>query len=346
MILAQDLRKSYGRVRAVQGLSIELPAGQIAGLLGPNGAGETTTIRMITGFLPADSGTVTVAGFDMATHARQGRRQIGYLPESAPLYPEMTPVSYLHYRGRLFGMPRRDRKAAIERVIARCRLESMRTRRIGHLSKGYRQRVGLASALLHDPPVLILDEPTNGLDPSQIRETRSLIRELAEDRTMLLCSHILPEIERSCDRVLVMAGGRMLADGTPDGLIASAPWPARSGVEIRSNPSAGSRRVLERLRRAAFVAKAELAPRQPVDAAAGWVRLIVTAQEGAPDLRESIAGWAADDDLFVRELSPLRTTLEEIFVHLVESAGMAEARRAERAAARTADTAETPEVAA
>ncbi|MEQ8850386.1 MAG: ABC transporter ATP-binding protein [Phycisphaerales bacterium] len=320
MIVVREISKSYGRVRAVRSVSFEVGAGCIAGLLGPNGAGKTTTIRMITGTLTPDAGSISVAGYDVARAPTRARGQIGYLPESAPLYPELTPAGYLDHRGRLFGMPRAERRKAAQRVIDRCALGPMKSRRIGALSKGYRQRVGLAAALLHDPPVLVLDEPTNGLDPSQIRETRSLIRELAEDRTMLLCTHILPEVERTCDRVIVIGSGRVLADGTPAELTERSPGEQRYLIEARTNPSAGVAPLLATFRPIAGVRSAEPDEAQPDDAASGWSRVVITADPDAPDLREPIAGAAADAGLFVRELTRERQTLESLFVRLVDRA--------------------------
>ncbi len=320
MILVREISKSFGRVRAVRGVSLELPTGQVAGLLGPNGAGKTTTIRMITGVLPPDTGSVSIAGADMGSQSIRARRQIGYLPESAPLYPEMTPLGYLDYRGKLFGLDRRALRRAAQKSLDRCRVGAMARRRIGALSKGYRQRVGLASAMLHDPPVLILDEPTNGLDPGQIRETRSLMRELAQDRTMLICSHILPEIERTCDRVIVMVAGQIRGDGTPDELISGPGAPARYTLEFRTNPSAGASFGVSRLSTVAGVASIALDDRQPDDASKGWTRLLIEGEPASGDLREALGGAAADVGLFVRELTRRRRSLEEVFVSLVDEA--------------------------
>jgi len=216
MINVKDASKSFGPTRAVSTLSFDLEPGRITGLLGPNGAGKTTTIRMIAGFLSPDTGSISVAGCDVRTNPVAARSKLGYLPEAAPLYHELKPAQYLDYRAKLFSLSRPERKSAIARVIDRCRLTDMAHKRIGVLSKGYRQRVGLAAAIVHDPPVLILDEPTNGLDPAQMRTTRALIAELATDRTVLLCTHVIPEVERACARVLVIAGGRLIADGPPD----------------------------------------------------------------------------------------------------------------------------------
>ena len=223
MIVVKHASKSFGATRAVNDLSFALQPGHMTGLLGPNGAGKTTTIRMIAGYLTPDAGSITLAGHPVqATRnadPNAAKRNLGYLPESAPLYPELKPAQYLDYRAKLFGLPRKERRAAVARVLDRCRLTDMAHKRIGVLSKGYRQRVGLAAAIVHDPPVLILDEPTNGLDPAQMRSTRALIAELAEQRTVLLCTHVIPEVERACARVLVIAAGRLVADGPPDEVV-------------------------------------------------------------------------------------------------------------------------------
>ncbi|MEM9373438.1 MAG: ABC transporter ATP-binding protein [Planctomycetota bacterium] len=306
--------------RAVDAVSFDLPTGQIAGLLGPNGAGKSTTIRIITGSIAPDAGSVSICGIDPATRPIEARGRVGYLPESAPLYPEMSAEGYLSYRARLLGIPKPERAAQVGRSMERCRILDVAKRRIGHLSKGYRQRVGLAAALIHDPPVLILDEPTNGLDPSQILTARSLIRELAEDRTMLLCSHILPEVERTCDRVLVMSGGRIRADGAPADLVRSAGGPVRYIVELRTNPAAGPEHAIRSLASVNGSAGAEMADTQPEDHARGWTRAVVHAAPDAPDLREPIAGALEDRGLFVRELTRVTPSLESLFVRLMDDA--------------------------
>ncbi len=220
MIEATDVNKFYGRFQAVRSLSFRISEGEVVGLLGPNGAGKTTTIRMVTGFLPASSGRIEVCGKDTIRHSLAARRNIGYLPESNPLYPEMRVMDYLTFRARLHGVRASKRQQAIGRSIERCWLADVAKKRIGHLSKGYRQRVGLAAALIHDPRVIVLDEPSSGLDPTQILETRNLIRELAKDRTVLVSSHVLPEVERTCDRVIIIVRGEVRADGHPARLLA------------------------------------------------------------------------------------------------------------------------------
>ncbi|MFT5422607.1 MAG: ABC-2 type transport system ATP-binding protein [Phycisphaerales bacterium] len=321
MIHASDISKTYGRVRALDRTSFELPAGQVAGLLGPNGAGKTTTIRILTGTTPPDSGDVSIAGASITRDPMLARRKMGYLPEHNPLYPEMTPEAYLHHRGRLFGLDRKARVAAIEREVSRCEIGAMRTRRISALSKGYRQRVGLAAALLHDPEVLILDEPTNGLDPTQVHQARLLITELAEKRTVLLCSHILPEVERLCDRVMVLVAGQVRADGTPAELARDHAGAPTYRIEIRTNPSADPGLAPRLLSTVHGVAHIEPAPNQPVDARVGWQSLIITAHDDAADLREPLAGACADAGYFIREINRERVGLEALFMRLIEDRG-------------------------
>lgn len=310
MISVREIHKHYGNVRAVRGVSFQIPPRAVTGLLGPNGAGKSTTIRMITGFLPPDAGSITVDGLDARTQSLAVRRRIGYLPESAPAYPEMRTIDFLRYRAKLFGVPAPQRRTAIERSMTRCDLHPMARRRIGALSKGYRQRVGLAAAILHDPPVLILDEPTNGLDPVQIRAVRALIRELAEHKTVLVSSHILAEIERTCDRVVIMAHGTVRAEGRPDDLLAANAGARPVRVEARlpdpadlltGLPGIATRRV------------------EPLDE--GWVLLTLHPD---PDtdcaaLCERLAARAAERRIPLREITRHRPTLEQAFLHAIET---------------------------
>ena len=212
MIQVERLSKRYGTYKAVESVSFEIGQGEIVGLLGPNGAGKTTTMRMLTTYLNPTSGRATLAGHDVLDEPLEVRRNVGYLPENVPLYPEMRVIEYLRYRARLKDVPRAARRRAIGEAIARCQLGDVETRIIGQLSRGFRQRVGLAESMLHDPPILILDEPTSGLDPLQIREARALIRELGERHTILLSTHILPEVEAVCGRVIIIARGRIALD--------------------------------------------------------------------------------------------------------------------------------------
>lgn len=314
MIHLREASKSFGRTRAVRGVSFELHPGQIAGLLGPNGAGKTTTIRMIAGYIAPDAGRITIDGIDPARDPIAARRRIGYLPESAPLYPEISATRYLDYRARLFNLGRTDRRRAVARAIDRCRLDGMAHKRIGVLSKGYRQRVGLAAAILHDPPVLILDEPTNGLDPSQIITTRALIRDLSRDRTVLLSTHLVPEVERSCDRALVIARGRLIADDTPERLASGAGAGGhRFTIECAGPDDDALRASLSR----------HLGPETAVEPGRaereGWVRLTVTTTPVGDDPGESLALAAADAGRAVRLLAPERGTLEDRLVALIEA---------------------------
>ncbi len=214
MIEASHLTKDYGSVVAVRDVSFAVGKGEIVGFLGPNGAGKTTTLRMLAGFLGATSGTVTIAGFDVATQSLEARAQLGYMPEAAPLYPELRVREYLAFRAALKRVPRREQKAAVARSLEQAAVTDVAETPIGQLSKGYRQRVALADALVSNPPLLILDEPTAGLDPNQIIEVRKLVRELGQSHSILLSTHILPEVEAVCDRALVIARGRLVAEGT------------------------------------------------------------------------------------------------------------------------------------
>jgi len=218
MIEVERLTKRYGPTRAVTDVSFRVEKGEVLGFLGPNGAGKTTTMRVITGYLPPTEGTVRVAGFDVAEQPLEAKRRTGYLPETPPVYPDMVVSEYLGFVGRIKGVPRAELKNRIKEVSERCAIADVRDRQIGHLSKGYRQRVGLAQAMIHNPEVLVLDEPTAGLDPNQIIETRKLIKGLAGQHTVVLSTHILPEVSKTCERVVVISAGKVVAVGKPDEL--------------------------------------------------------------------------------------------------------------------------------
>ena len=219
MIEVRNLTKRYGDLTAIRDVSFDVARGEILGFLGPNGAGKTTTMRILTGYMPASSGTVSVDGFDVFENSFEVRRRIGYLPESPPLYTDMTVESFLEFVARIKGVTRADLPAATDRALEICGLTDVRHRLTGHLSKGYRQRVGLAQALIHNPPVLVLDEPTIGLDPRQIIEIRKLIRELAGDRTVILSTHILPEVSQICEKVVILASGRIALEQRMEDLL-------------------------------------------------------------------------------------------------------------------------------
>src|SRR5579863_3244541 len=220
MIKVEGLTKRYARTLAVDNISFEVDKGQIVGFLGPNGAGKTTTMRVLTCFLPPTKGTANVAGFDVMAQPFEVKKRIGYLPETPPVYPEMEVREYVTFVGKLKGVPKADLARRVDQVIERCAIGDVQNKLIGKLSKGYRQRVGLAQAIIHNPDVLILDEPTAGLDPKQIIETRQLIHNLAGDHTIILSTHILSEIEHSCDKVIIINRGRVVAVDTPDNLTA------------------------------------------------------------------------------------------------------------------------------
>lgn len=218
MIEVRELSRSYGELKAVQDVSFSIGRGEIVGLLGHNGAGKTTIMKMLTGYLEPSGGEIRIDGLDIAKQRREAQRRIGYLPENCPLYPEMTVLDYLDYQASLQGISPQARPRAIRRAVERTELEPKATALIGTLSRGYRQRVGVAQAILHAPKILILDEPTNGLDPSQIQHMRSLVRELAVDATIIISTHILQEVEAVCGRVLIMRGGRMALDSQLDAI--------------------------------------------------------------------------------------------------------------------------------
>ena len=304
MIEVQDLTKVYGGRIAVESLSFSVPRGQVLGFLGPNGAGKSTTMRVLTGFISATEGTASVAGFDVFTESREARRRTGYLPENNPLYDEMRVNEYLAHCCRIRGVAPKRRAERIEFAIASCGLAERRRDIIGRLSRGLRQRVGLAQAVVHDPDLLILDEPTSGLDPAQTRETRDLIRELGKHHTVVLSSHILPEVAATCERVLIINRGRLVADGTPTELAGGLREGGRVEAElvVRGAPDV----VRERL--------AAVAAGGTVDVhelPGGESHAVVAA---ATDLREDLA--RAVVDLGLRELRSRSATLEDVFLQL------------------------------
>ena len=314
MIHANRLSKAFGAIRAVSDLSFAIRSPGVTGLLGPNGAGKSTTIRMLTGFTQPDAGSAVIDGIDLAEAPAAARARLGYAPETAPLYPELTPAQYLHHRGRLYGLDRKARRAAIARELDRCRLADVADRRIGGLSKGYRQRVALAAALAHDPPIVILDEPASGLDPRQIIELRRAILELGQTKAVLLSSHVLAEIERTCDRVLIVSGGRLLADGPPDNVAGEGP--ARLTAEFAPPP--GVDPALARHHAAELLARvAGLGHRRLTDADPPFVRLTAPYDE---DAAQALGVALAHGGWRLRELRKDRPTLEARFVELLAAA--------------------------
>ncbi|HWE02109.1 MAG TPA: ATP-binding cassette domain-containing protein [Tepidisphaeraceae bacterium] len=314
VISVSNLTKAYGNVLAVDNVSFEVGKGQVVGFLGPNGAGKSTTIRMLACYLPPTSGGANINGFDIFHQSEQVRSSLGYLPENCPLYTEMRVEEYLDFRGQLRKLDRATRKQRIEYVVERCWLRGVRRRLIGHLSKGYRQRVGLADSLLHNPAVLILDEPTVGLDPTQIIETRKLIKELGGQHTVLLCTHILPEVEAVCDRAIIIAGGRIAAQGSPNELLASRRATARVLVECKG-PADAVRSALQRIN---GVNTVEILP----GGDSSYVTAAVRPQK-SQDVREDVARTVIQSGWALREIRLEHATLEEFFVQVTANQALA-----------------------
>ena len=312
MISVQHLVKRYGSKVAVDDLSFEVDKGEVVGFLGPNGAGKSTTLRVIAGFLGLTSGTVKVAGHDITKASFEARQKLGYMPEAVPLYPEMRVVEYLKFRAELKRVARSERKSAVWDAMGKANVRDVANVVIGHLSKGYRQRVGLADALVGSPPLLALDEPTAGLDPNQIREVREVIRELGKEHTVLLSTHILSEVEASCSRVVVIAGGKLVASGTMDE-IAKKRRSAGLFVVVRGNLDA----ALTALRGVDGISKATPAARSEDGVHAvrcSWQKKLDEA-EVARRAEQAVAALVSAG-LFVREASPVKSTLEELFGEL------------------------------
>ncbi len=308
MIQVRNLTKCFGPIRAIDNVSFSVETektGNIVGFLGPNGAGKSTTIRVLTCFQPADSGSATVAGYDVFRQSLEVRRNIGYLPENAPQYPEMRVREYLNFRGKLHRMSRPDRDAAIRRVTDQCKLGEFIDRPIGQISKGMRQRVGLADALLHDPSVLFLDEPTIGLDPTQIRETREVIRELGQRHVVFLSSHILHEVEQICTHAIVIGNGRILAAGSP--------------ADLRQQISAGSRLIAE-IKGVPEQVRAGVEAIQGVgsvrvEAVNGWSRLTIESIDTS-DVREEVFKLVSARGWSLREMRREVASLEDFFIKI------------------------------
>jgi ABC-2 type transport system ATP-binding protein len=302
MIEVENLGKTYVEEPVVRDLSFFVPEGQVLGFLGPNGAGKTTVMRMLTAFLPPTTGRVVVAGIDLDQDPVGLRRNVGYLPENVPLYPEMRAEEYLRFRADVEEVPRGEVRARIEDVVDRCMIGDVRRQVIGTLSKGYRQRVGLAGALIHRPPVLILDEPTVGLDPNQIIKVRELITELGEDHTVLLSTHILPEVEQVCERVFIIDRGRIVADGTPDALRTKLVGNQSLALEIKG-ANGSARAALEGL------------PGVLAAEERGTGRFLLEHVPGS-DPREAVFRLAVDNGWVLLAMTPQQASLEDVFVRL------------------------------
>jgi len=304
MIEVKDLRKTYGDRVAIAGISFRVEKGEILGFLGPNGAGKTTTMRILTGFMPPTSGSATVGGLDVTAHPREVKRRIGDLPEHPPLYKEMTVVSYLAFVARIKGVPGKRIRDSVASALERCGLEEVAGRLIQNLSKGYQQRVGIAQAIVHSPEVMILDEPTVGLDPRQILKIRNLIRSFHGEKTVILSTHIIPEVEKLCDRVAIINEGRIVALDTQSRLVEKMQRSERVSVQF-GDQAAALRQRLELLEGVQAVIQEDGAPN----------RFLVEARVGSGIGRRVFERAVAEKWPLV-EVTAVRSTLEEVFLHL------------------------------
>ncbi|NLX26387.1 MAG: ATP-binding cassette domain-containing protein [Lentisphaerae bacterium] len=310
MIKVNSVTKKYPARLAVDDISFEVSKGEIVGFLGPNGAGKSTTMRMIAAYLPMDSGTIEVAGFDVATQSREVRRRVGYLPESCPLYADMRVDEYLHFRAELKGVNRYIRKTRVNDVKEQCGLTEVGKRIIGQLSKGYRQRVGLADSLVHDPDLLILDEPTVGLDPFQIRQMRDLIRQLAEEHTILLSTHIMQEVEATCQRIMIICDGCIVASDTEANLHRMLQQKTVVEMEVLT-----SKEEFEEKLKQINGAELRMVSEQPH----GWIWVEV--ETLSPDMRVDLFKLAVEQGWTLRELKEQPHSLEDIFVQIATGEG-------------------------
>lgn len=306
MIQVENISKSYGPTRAVRNVSFTINTGEIVGFLGPNGAGKTTTMKILTCYIPADSGHATVAGFDVFKNSLDVRKHIGYLPESAPLYYDMPTVDFLKFVGEMRGITGERLRNRIHDVVGLTGLEDATGKYIGELSKGYRQRVALAQALLHEPDILILDEPTTGLDPNQIKEIRDLIREIGKQKTVILSTHILPEVTATCDRAIIINDGAVVASGTPDELLAKSHGVQSVVARIRGpQPD-----VESKLKAVSYVQAVKAS-----DPTEGWVRYDIQSTNPA-SVSDAVFDMVVSNHWRLNELRQEGATLEDVFAEL------------------------------
>lgn len=308
MIEIEELSKHYGNLKAVDGVSFEVKKGEILGLLGPNGAGKTTIMRIITGFLSATSGKVKVAGLDVFENSIEVKRQIGYLPENVPLYNEMTVNTYLNFVAEIKEVKKKKRKEIVEEIIKKINITEVKNRLIGHISKGYRQRVGLAQALLHEPEILVLDEPTIGLDPRQIIEIRELIKNLKGEKTIILSSHILPEVSTTCERVVIINKGKIVAIDTQEELSKRLQNVRIISIEIKG-PEDKIKDKIEKIKGVKEISiKGKLNTKNRFEIQC----------EKALDIREELFNIMAENHWPILELKVLEMSLEEVFLKLTK----------------------------
>jgi gliding motility-associated transport system ATP-binding protein len=309
LIEVAGLTKLYGGRPAIQDVTFSVPKGQVLGFLGPNGAGKSTTMRILAGFISMSAGKASIGGYDVERHSREARMRIGYLPETTPLYSEMRVTGFLELMCRLRGVVPSRRRSRVEHAIDACGLEDRRSEIIGRLSKGLRQRVGLAQAIVHEPDVLILDEPTAGLDPAQARATRALINELGREHTVILSSHILPEVAATCERVVIISKGTLVADDTPQRLTERFGTAHRQEIEMLLRGEGGAERIEARLRQVDGVDEVAVSP-------AGDELWRVEVSGSSPGLREELTRAAVEAGLGVREVQAGKLTLEDVFLSL------------------------------
>jgi ABC-2 type transport system ATP-binding protein len=310
MIKVTNLTKQYGDIKAVDDITFDVHTGEILGFLGPNGAGKTTTVRIVTCYMLPTSGRVEVDGLNTLEHSLEVRKKIGYLPENAPLYHEMSVLDYLRFIMDLRGIPKDNFNRRAREMVEICGLEDVIHRTIGELSKGYKQRVGLAQAIVHNPEILILDEPTSGLDPNQIVEIRNLIKELGKAKTVILCTHILPEVEATCGRVLIINQGKIVADGTPAELQSGFQGKTRIYLELKT-PSEDVTGTLLKLKNLEKV--------EPVSSAGEDLKRFVLESAQGVDLRENIFRLAVENHWVILELRKEQVSLEDVFRQLTTS---------------------------
>ena len=304
MIKINELYKNFGFTEAVNGISFEIEKGEIIGFLGPNGAGKTTIVRIITCFLAPSSGTVEIDGFNVREHSLEIRRKIGYLPENTPLYNDMNVLEFMRYVAELRKIPKLEQNSRIKKMVEAAGIGDVLYKNIGALSKGYNQRVGLAQAMIHNPDILILDEPTSGLDPNQIVEIRNLIKELGREKTVILCTHILPEVQATCSRAIIINRGKIAADGTIEELEASATGRERIFIQIQST---AEENPIEKLREVGGVHEVGLIP------SAGDTKAYRIEVEKGSDPRAAVFKKAVESNWTLLEMRRERTSLEEIF---------------------------------
>ncbi|KPL02933.1 MAG: hypothetical protein AMJ90_04445 [candidate division Zixibacteria bacterium SM23_73_2] len=309
MIKVKNLTKKYGELKAVDNVSFEVKTGEVLGFLGPNGAGKTTTMRVITCYMPSTSGTVEIDGQNIIDHSLDIRKKIGYLPENAPLYPDMNVVDYLYFILGLREVSKTLYQKRLKEIIEICGLGSVTHKDIGELSKGFRQRVGLAQAMIHQPEILILDEPTLGLDPNQIVEIRNLIKDLGKEKTVILSTHILPEVEATCDRVLIINEGKIVADGTPEQLQSGFEGKERIYLEIKSQED-----VSNKLKNLPEVEQVEVISSDDDQIK----KLNIECKKGV-DLREKIFNFSVENKWIILEMKREVKRLEDIFRLLTQS---------------------------